>query len=145
MNNTHGADEHFGNCDSTSGTEAGLNATSEDRAGGGLSGEALALVVDPICEDRYWRDNYCKRPYVGQDASYEDYGPAYGFGVDAVSRYPGCTFEDIESEMAYAWTTGGGASLLGWKSAKHAARDAWNRLKRQRNPFAASSITGSLV
>jgi hypothetical protein len=143
MSNKHGDDEYFGNCDPPTGTEGGLNLTSEDRPGGGPSGEGLAVVVDPVREDSYWRDNYCMRPYVGQDASYEDYGPAYGFGVDAVTRYPGRRFEDIEPEMAHAWTTGGGASLLGWKNARHAARDAWNRLKFQGNPFVGSPIAGS--
>jgi hypothetical protein len=145
MSNEHDADTWSGHCDSPNGTEVGLNVTSDERTAGATSGTDLAVIVDPIREYRYWRDNYCKRPYVGQDASYEDYGPAYGFGIDAVTRYPGRTFEDIEAEMAHAWTTGGGASLLGWKNARHAARDAWNRLNRQGNPFDVSSISGSLV
>lgn len=101
---------------------------------GGLAGKGLAEAIDPTQEDSYWRDNYSKRPYVARGATYDDYGPAYGFGVDAVTRYPGRAFDDIEPEMSHAWTTGGGASMLGWSNAKHAARDAWNRVNGHGNP-----------
>jgi len=142
MSNKPGANERIGNIDPVTGTVGGLNGPVPDAAAGRLVAKGSACVVDPVRENSYWRDNYCKRPYVSQDASYEDYGPAYGFGIDAVTRYPGLTFEDIEPEMAYAWTTGGGASLLGWNHAKHAARDAWNRLKRQGDPLAGAFSTG---
>ncbi|WP_342130286.1 hypothetical protein [Hydrogenophaga sp. OTU3427] len=101
---------------------------------GGLAGKSLAEAIDPTLEDSYWRDNYSTRPYVARGASYEDYGPAYGFGVDAVTRYPGRTFDDIEPEMSHAWTTSGGVSMLGWSNAKHAARDAWNRVNGHGSP-----------
>jgi hypothetical protein len=88
----------------------------------------VAEVIDPTREDAYWRDNYRSRPYFERGSSYDDYAPAYGLGVDAISRYPGRTFDEIEPEMSQQWRTGNGASTLGWDSAKHAARDAWNRV-----------------
>lgn len=95
---------------------------------GGLAGKGVAEVIDPTQEDAYWRDHYSNRPYVERGATYDDYGPAYGMGVDAVRRYPGRSFDEIEPEMSHDWTTGGGPSMLGWDRAKHAARDAWNRV-----------------
>ncbi len=95
---------------------------------GGLAGKGVAEAMDPTQEDAYWRDNYSGRPYVERGSSYDDYGPAYGMGVDAVSRYPGRTFDEIEPEMSQQWTTGNGGSTLRWDSAKHAVRDAWNRV-----------------
>lgn len=94
---------------------------------GGLAGKGVAETIDPTRENAYWRENYSDRPYVQQGSSYDDYGPAYGFGVDAFSRYPGRTFDEIEPEMSRQWTTGSGPSTLRWDSAKHAARDAWDR------------------
>lgn len=96
---------------------------------GGLAGKGVAEAIDPTREDAYWRDNYGNRPYVEQGSSYDDYGPAYGLGVDAFSRNPGRTFEEVEPEMSRQWTDGSGASKLRWDRAKHAARDAWNRVK----------------
>lgn len=95
---------------------------------GGLAGKGVAEVVDPTGEDAYWRSNYNGRPYVDSDSSYDDYGPAYGLGVDAFSRYPGRGFDDIDHEMSQAWSTSSGVSSLGWDSARPAARDAWNRI-----------------
>jgi hypothetical protein len=95
---------------------------------GGLAGKGVAEMVDPTREDAYWRENYSNRPYVESGSSYDNYGPAFGFGVDAVSRYPGRPFDEIEPEMSRRWATGNGASTLRWDSARHAARDAWNRV-----------------
>lgn len=95
---------------------------------GGLAGKGIAEAIDPTREDAYWRDNYSDRPYVANGSSYDDYGPAYGFGVDAVSRYPGRSFDEIEPEMSRAWGADSGTSSLRWDGARAAARDAWNRV-----------------
>lgn len=123
MNHLHSTDGRSANRDLLTGA-----------SGAHPAAQGLTEDIDPTREDSYWRDHYSQRPYVGRCASYEDYGPAYGFGVDAVTRYPGRAFDDIESEMSHAWTTGGGTSMLGWSDAKHAARDAWNRAMRHGHP-----------
>lgn len=94
---------------------------------GGLAGKAVGEAIDPTREDAYWRENYSTRPYVDQGASYADYGPAYGFGVDAVARYPGRRFEDLEPELSNQWTDAQGSSSLRWERARDAARDAFDR------------------
>lgn len=95
---------------------------------GGLAGKGVAEVMDPTQQDAYWRDNYGDRPYVERGSSYDDYGPAYGFGVEAAGQYPGRAFDDIEPEMSEKWSTANRGSSLRWDSAKHAVRDAWNRV-----------------
>jgi hypothetical protein len=95
---------------------------------GGLAGKGVAEAFDPTREDAYWRDNYSQRPYVEAGSNYDDYGPAYGLGVDAFSRYPGLSFDELEPQMSRQWTTNSGASTLRWDSARHAARDAWTRV-----------------
>jgi hypothetical protein len=97
---------------------------------GGLAGKGVAEAIDPTLEDAYWRENYSARPYVAQGSSYDDYGPAYGYGVDAVNRYPGRTFEEAEADMSREWTGRSGTSTLHWDGAREAARDAWNRAHR---------------
>lgn len=95
---------------------------------GGLAGKGVAEAIDPTREDEYWRDNYSKRPYVESGSSYDHYGPAYGMGVEAFGRNPGGSFEELEPEMSRQRDAGSGASTLRWDSARHAARDAWERV-----------------
>ena len=94
---------------------------------GAMAGKGIANAVDPIAEDAYWRDNYSNRPYAS-GSDYDEYGPAYGYGVEAYTRYPGRTFDEVEAELGRDWTSRRGRSSLEWDSAKHAARDAWQRL-----------------
>jgi hypothetical protein len=94
---------------------------------GGLAGKGIAEQIDPTREDAYWRDNYRTRPYAS-GASYDDFGPAYGYGVSSFARYPGRKFDDVESDLSRDWSSARGKSSLGWERAKHAARDAWDRL-----------------
>jgi hypothetical protein len=95
---------------------------------GGLAGKGVAEAIDPTREDAYWRENYDGRSYIESGSSFDDYGPAYGFGVSAFGRYPGRRFEDVEPEMSRDWMASRGASSLGWERASPAARDAWGRL-----------------
>lgn len=99
---------------------------------GGLTGKGVAEAIDPTEEDAYWRENYSTQEYVETGTTYEDYGPAYGLGVDAYQRYPGRTFEDVEPEISREWIEGAPGSTLRWDRARHAARDAWNRVDGRR-------------
>ncbi len=95
---------------------------------GGLAGKGVAEAIDPTAEDAYWRENYKDRPYAGGDASYDDYQPAYGFGVDSYTRYKGRRFEEVEPDLSRTWDHARGESRLDWNDAKAATRDAWDRV-----------------
>ncbi len=94
---------------------------------GGLAGKGVAESIDPTREDAYWRENYAARPYVSAGSSYDDYGPAYGYGVSSYGKHSGRTFEAAESDLERGWNTARGKSSLTWERAKDATRDAWNR------------------
>jgi hypothetical protein len=113
-------------------------------AAGGLTGPVGAAIgaavgavagavagrmrADPVAEDTYWRDNYASRPYVTGGTSYDEYAPAYRHGVEAYNRYPDRSFDEIEPELGRDWATARGTSSLEWERAKHASRDAWQRV-----------------
>ena len=99
---------------------------------GGLAGKGVAEAIDPTAENAYWRDNFQSRPYAVGGASYDEYGPAYRYGVDSFGQYPGRSFDEVESDMSRGWGTARGTSSLDWERAKHASRDAWNRLSDSR-------------
>ena len=95
---------------------------------GGLAGKGVAEMIDPTAEEAYWRENYSSRPYVGEGASFDDYGPAYRYGVDMYSRYGNRPFSAAETELMRDWEGARGSSTLTWENAKHATRDSWERL-----------------
>lgn len=95
---------------------------------GGLAGKGVAESIDPTVEDAYWRDNYRSRPYVTPTSSYDDFGPAYAYGVSSYGTYRGRAFNDVESELSRDWDKAKGSSKLGWDHAKGAVRDSWDRL-----------------
>jgi hypothetical protein len=96
---------------------------------GAVAGKGIAKAADPVAEEAYWRDNYATRPYAS-GGSFDDYGPAYRYGVDSYSKYPNRSFDDVEPELSRDWGTSRGKSSLEWERAKHASRDAWHRVER---------------
>lgn len=95
---------------------------------GALAGRAAGKAIDPAAEETYWRDNFTARPYVNTGSTYDDYGPAYRFGVDSYSKYPDRRFDEVESDLGRDWNSARGKSSLEWEHAKHASRDAWQRV-----------------
>ena len=97
-------------------------------ADGGLAGNTIAESIDPAAEEAYWRENYSSRPYDTRGASFNEYRPAYSYGVDAHRRYEGQSFEQAEPELMRDWDRVKGMSSLTWENAKHAVRDSWQRV-----------------
>ena len=96
---------------------------------GGLAGHGVAELIDPTAEDAYWRDTYSQRDYVPSGSTYDDYGPAYRYGVDSYSQYGANRgFDDVESDLQRNWNSARGTSSLEWDRARHAARDSWQRV-----------------
>lgn len=96
---------------------------------GGLAGKGIAEMIDPTAEETYWRQNYEGRPYVSYGEPFDEYAPAYRYGVDAFSRYPGQDYDEIEPNLERGWNGVRGTSRLDWDRAKEATRDAWRRVK----------------
>jgi hypothetical protein len=95
---------------------------------GGLAGKGIAEKIDPTEEDTYWHANYAQRPYVNRDYTYDDYGPAYRYGVSYYRENPAHTFEEAEARMSRGWEHHKGRSRLSWDDARHATRDSWKRV-----------------
>lgn len=120
------------------GAAAGAAAGGMTGPVGAAVGAAVGAVVgavagrsmraDPVAEDAYWRDNYSSRPYVTSGTSYDEYAPAYRYGVESYSKYPDRSFDEVEPELSRDWGTARGKSSLEWEHAKHASRDAWHRV-----------------
>jgi hypothetical protein len=102
---------------------------AEAASGTARNGNAPALNgIDGAAEDRYWRDNYLRRPYADETISYDHYRPAYRYGWESRARLIGQRWDQVERELQRGWRQNRGASRLGWGDAKLAARDAWQRI-----------------
>ena len=95
---------------------------------GGLAGKGIAEQIDPTNEEAYWRETYATRPYVSNGESFDDYGPAYMYGVDNYARYNGRAWDEVEPELGRDWQRAKGRSSLTWDRAQLATRDSWQRL-----------------
>jgi hypothetical protein len=81
-------------------------------------------------EDSYWREAYASRPYARSGSTYDEYRPAYQYGTDAVHRYQGRRWEDVEGDLEHGWNEARGSSGSAWHDIKEAVRDAWHRVER---------------
>lgn len=95
---------------------------------GGLAGKGVAETIDPTTETAYWRDNYKDRPYVENATSFDEYGPAYDYGVRSYVKHSDRNFDDVEADLARDWNGERGESKLEWAQARNATRDAWERI-----------------
>lgn len=98
---------------------------------GGAAGASTggARPVDTSAVEAYWRDNFTGRPYVPAGARYADYEPAYRYGTQSYLQtdHPRA-WEEVEDELSAGWRSARGESSLDWEHARHAVRDAWQRL-----------------
>lgn len=95
---------------------------------GGLAGKGIAESIDPTAEEAHWSQNYSSRPYVDKAHDYSHYQPAYQYGVEARSLHADKSWDEIESELEKGWAGRRGQSKLEWGHARHASRDAWDRI-----------------
>lgn len=77
--------------------------------------------------DRYYADRFDTVDYRGTDSSYDDYRPAYRYGVQARSRYRDRVWDDrLESDLESGWERVKDRSRLSWAQAKAAVREAFH-------------------
>ena len=95
---------------------------------GGLAGHGVAEMIDPTAEDAYWRANYEKQDYVAAGSTYDDYGPAYRYGVNSYRQYGDQEFDEVEPNLARDWERNRDSSSLDWDRARVATRDSWQRV-----------------
>ncbi len=78
-------------------------------------------------EEAYWRNNYISRPYVtGRD--YDTLIGGYRYGFEAATRYPGRSWDDVESDLRRDWERYEYRGASTWEQIKDAVRDAWDRV-----------------
>jgi hypothetical protein len=98
---------------------------------GGLAGKGVAEDINPTAETTYWKSNFKSRPYVESGHEFDTYEPAYRYGWESYGLHAGKSFDEVETDLGRTWPQYQGKSKLGWDKAKHATRDAWDRLDQR--------------
>jgi hypothetical protein len=101
----------------------------------------MQQAFDPDREEEYWRKNFRDRPYV-RGASYDQFGPAYAYGIFSYEGHAARGFDDAEGDLIRGWNDARETSSLSWSQAKHAVKDAWDRLTQTSGPERARSGQG---
>ncbi len=95
---------------------------------GGLAGKGVAESIDPTVEHAHWEQVHATRPYYEKGHSYDEYRPAYQYGIDSHARHQGRSWDQVESDLGRDWDKAKAHSKLNWEKAKGATRDAWDRV-----------------
>lgn len=95
---------------------------------GAYGGRGVAEAVNPTVEEQYWRENHASQSYASDEFGYEEFHPAYRTGYEAVAKYPGKQFEEIEDDLALDYEKNRAESALPWDRARSATRAAWDRV-----------------
>ena len=116
---------------------------------GAVTGNIAAEYVDPAEEERYWEKNYSSRPYYEEGVTFNEYQPAYRYGVESATRHPDENFDAVEKRLSRNWSRYRGEdSTLGWAKARDAVRDAYDRtlkLHEERLNVDKKSVTAGEV
>lgn len=99
---------------------------------GALAGGGVSSSWYRGASGDHWFRLFNSRPYITEGARFEDWGPAYAYGEAMYERQSGprAWNGQVESELGHGWEAerARSASALPWDQARHAARDAWERL-----------------
>lgn len=93
-----------------------------------MTNSETAGAIDFNAEEAYWREHFSSRPYIIGGTIFNEYRPAYRYGVRSYLRRDGRSFEQAEPELMRDWDSVKGTSSLTWENARHAARDSWQRV-----------------
>ena len=109
-------------------------------AGGALGavwGDRAAEAVDPRDDLGRFRQIHHTMPYYVDGFDWNDYAPAYRYGLETWERYQGQALEAAESELQGGWEANARfGSRLSWRDARPAVAHAWESLDdaRRRRP-----------
>ena len=101
---------------------------------GAYGGRGVAEAVNPTVEEQYWRENHATQSYATEAYDYKHYAPAYRVGYEAVGKYPGKAFEEIQEDLAQEYEKQLPVAALPWKQAQPASKAAWDRLSGVTGP-----------
>ena len=106
---------------------------------------AAPKPVDLKAEEEYWRKHHASQPHASENTTYEHFASAYRVGAEAVQKYPGKEFHEIETDVALDYEKHEVGSALPWDHVRGASKAAWAKVSGLISPREPSrGIRGSI-
>src|SRR5689334_21910543 len=107
--------------------------------------QATPKPVDLKAEEEYWRKHHASQPHATEGTTYEQFAPAYRVGAEAVHKYPGKKFHEIQTDVALDYEKHEISSALPWDHVRGASKAAWSNVSGLISPREPSrGIRGSI-
>lgn len=100
-------------------------------AGGALGavlGDRAAEAADRREDLGHFQQIHREMPYFIDGMDWNDYAPAYRYGLETYRLHGGRRFDEAEGELETGWGRARDASRLTWVQARSAAAHAWREL-----------------
>jgi hypothetical protein len=95
---------------------------------GAIAGQRLSEAIDPRGDLGHFQQVYRTTPYYVDGMTWDDYAPAYRYGLDTYTTHGGQPLEQAAAALAQDWPRMRGASRLSWDQAQAAVAHAWREL-----------------
>lgn len=95
---------------------------------GAVSGSRLSHAVDSTDDLGHFEQIYRSTGYYQDSYTWDDYAPAYRYGLDSYKDRGDRSFAQAEEGLAPGWEQARGASTLTWLQARSAVEHAWRSL-----------------
>ena len=79
-------------------------------------------------EEQYWREHHSAQPWGDGNSPFEHYAPAYRTGYEAVEKYAGLPYHEIELDLARDYEKNDANPAVPWDRARPAVKAAWDRV-----------------
>jgi hypothetical protein len=99
-----------------------------------------ATAARTTYDDATWRATHATREYVVPGLAYEDYAPAYRYGVLVKDKHGNKEFAEVEPMLAAEWAGMRGASPLDWPQARPAVQEAYAGVVRVQKVKAVKAV-----
>lgn len=97
-------------------------------AAGAIIGHRLSEAADPRGDLGHFEQVYRTTPYYINGMTWDDYAPAYRYGLDTYATHGGQPLAVAAPILASEWPRAQGVSRLGWEQAQPAVEHAWREL-----------------
>ncbi len=95
---------------------------------GAVLGDRLAAKGGKREDLGHFQQIFHTMPYYVSDMRWDDYAPAYDYGIQTYRTRGGQPFEQVEEALGHGWDAAKGGSRLLWSEAQHAVAHAWREL-----------------
>lgn len=101
---------------------------------GAITGHKVSESVDSSGDLGHFEQIYRSMPYYVSDRTWDDYAPAYHYGIATYGEHRQRGIENGEAQLEAGWNAAKGQSTLLWSEARDPVEHAWRELDETDHP-----------